>query len=118
MKKSAFKALLRETLMEVLPDVIRIVNESYGVNNHKNNLSETPNISAIHSGRKRLTDSIVYENLPNNPKENIDGKTYVSGKGIMEWVKKRGGTLPAVESEFNHTEEDVNKLLGKLGLVK
>ena len=117
MKKSEFKALLRETLMEILPDVIRIVNESNMSNNHRNNLSESPGISAIHTSPRKLVGKSGYETLPENPKEIINGEKFVSGKGILEWRAKQAGmNLP--QTEFNHSEKDVENLLGRLGLME
>jgi hypothetical protein len=122
MKKSELQSLIRETvsgvLIDMLPEIISMVQEnSQGQIVESNFKGKDNGPSLIREKYKRLNpNSGAGYNLPSkpdNPKGVVNGETYASGKGIMEWFSKRGGKT-APQREFSYTEEDMEKFKKKL----
>lgn len=118
MTKDQFKMLVKEALIEVLPDVIRIVNES----------SNSPSIQETQLeglSRPSSIDSYIQETLSersnnrtsqynlDNPRQVINGTPYASGKGVLEWFANKKKPDVIEHREFKHRDDDVNSYLSK-----
>lgn len=117
--------MLKEALLEVLPDVLRALNEE---KQPKKPMFNEEKIGSLIDAYKPQTskEDFSYEieekskpsksSMPNNPKKVINGEKFVSGKGVLEWFSNQND--PIKNSEFNHSEKDMDdfiygKLLGK-----
>ena len=133
MKKSEFKKLVHEAVLEMLPELIEIIrentiNESY---TPPTSVQQKPDLTLVRQSAERRAgyDDKDFPNAgptyraiqnapaPPNPKAVIDGETFASGKGIMEWFSAQGGpTTPT--TEFKHSEQDMKDFMAKKFGVK
>jgi len=127
MKRSEFRELIREVLIESLPEIIEIVSEiTEGSNRESSSLVEMtrpPDLSVLRSHVAQAT-SRGYDELPsgpsratsgkipNNPKAVVNGEVFASGKGIMEWFAGENGKLPA-PTEFKHSKDQMDGFMSK-----
>lgn len=130
MKRSEFRELIREVLIESLPEIIEIISEITEYNREETTTRSVveatkPDISLLRShvsqavsrGYDELPDGpsrAVISNIPtpNNPKAIVNGEVFASGKGIMEWFAKGQGKLPP-PTEFKHTEDAMGDFMKK-----
>lgn len=141
MKRSEIKELIKEAMLEVLPDLVEIMVESLNENYEQpeptrvvqtiqqpqQNRSVREHFRAA-SGVGRgndygdLPSPPVRESshrgpAPNNPKAVIGGETYVSGKGILEWFAKDNGKL-VMQPEFKVGKDQMDDFMQKRFGVK
>lgn len=134
MKRSEFRELVREVLSETLPEIFDIISEIVESNNrpiivesNKQDLSSIKqHVRGAISERgydfpsnqnvENKSSRIKSPSVPNNPKGVVNGETYASGRGIMEWFEKSNGKIPP-KTEFKHSdsqiEDYINKKFGK-----
>ena len=116
MKRSELKAIIKEALVEILPEVLMLMNEqmevqptTLGLSTQVSEQVSTP--ADLDLIRSKFRDSQGGDNgygeiggrpvaqrsttpPPANPKAIIDGEKFASGKGIMEWFGKQGRVTP------------------------
>ena len=129
MKKSKFNELVREAMLEMLPELMEIIreniNESYIP---QNSVQQQPDLTLVRQHFKEASggggDYAEFDNVGQtmrnvrnappapNPKTMIDGEQFASGKNIMEWFTKQGGK-EAVVSEFKHSADQMDDFLAK-----
>lgn len=133
MTKSELKGLIKEAMLEILPDLMEIMAESINENYAPvQSVKQKPDLTLVRQhaaeasrgsgrGEYELDEDMlpVKRNrakssapVPNNPKEIIDGEVFASGAGIMEWYQKAGGKAPP-PSEFKHTPEQMEEFVSK-----
>lgn len=136
MKKSEFNKLVREAMLEMLPELIEIIrenviNEEYAPTR---SVKQKPDLDLV---RQHVRDASAgggysdgdfanagptmraVRNAPPapNPKTIVDGETFASGKGIMEWFTAQGGKEPVV-SDFKHSPDQMDDFISKKFGVK
>lgn len=132
MKKSQFKELIKEAMLEILPDIMEIMSESLNENLTVTQASK-PDLTLVRQhaakakskgpaydledGTRFATNPSPSVATPNNPKGIVDGEVYASGQGLMEWYRKAGGKA-APAREFKHTDDDMDAFLSKKFGVK
>ena len=136
MKKSEFNNLVREAMMEMLPELIEIIrenviNESY---TPTNTVKQKPDLTLVRQHYQAASGGGGYDdkdfanagpsyravrNAPPapNPKAVIEGETFASGKNIMEWFAAQGGKEPIV-SDFKHSQDQMDDFIAKKFGVK
>jgi len=130
MKKSEFKELVKEAMMEILPELMEIMAENLSESwTPPQSVRQTPDLTLVRQHASQASggghDYGLDENFlparprarssaptPNNPKEMIDGEVFASGQGIMEWYQKAGGKAQP-SSEFKHTPEQMEDFMKK-----
>jgi len=124
MKRSELKAIIKEALIEALPSVLLTINEAQKLPTTiakpslKENISSTPKFGS--TKKKTLNPYGDIEEIRQQVKvppieETSDRVDITRGIGILEWFAKEGGPV-VTESEFGHTDEDVENLLKKYNL--
>lgn len=130
MKRSEFRELVREVLSEALPEIFDIISEIVESNNkpiivesNKQDLSsikqhvrgsisergyDLPSNQNVENKASRVKSPSV----PNNPKGVVNGETYASGRGIMEWFEKSNGKIPP-QTEFKHSDSQIEDYINK-----
>lgn len=133
MKRSEFKALVKEAMMEILPELMEIMAENIQANAPviENRVTAVkPDLNLIRAHASRAVDNVddyaLDENgvpvksrprlrsnvpQPENPRELVGGEYFASGKGIMEWFAGNGGAASPVPSEFNHSEDQMAQFM-------
>lgn len=137
MKKSEFKELVREAVIEMLPDILEIVmeniNEAYG---STKSVKQKPDLTLVRQHVKEAAGDVGYGDdlvpnvapapkkmsgvpKPNNPKEEINGEVFASGKGIMEWFSGQHGTeVKKIEKKTQHNNDRMDDFIAKKFGVK
>ncbi len=130
MKKTELKEIVKEALVEILPEVLMMMNEQIQQTPSGQSLVEEskPDLDLIRSkyrdSKKTGGGDFYSESLspsptisqrsnprPNNPKGVVNGEQFASGKGILEWFASQP---PQVNNgEFKHTEKDMNDFISK-----
>lgn len=124
MKRSEFKAMIREAVMECLPDIVEAITENIIADNRpiiENKTKSTlPTLTskykqASNHGYDDLPNSISPTIVPHTPKREIvkEQQKIVEMGGIMKWYENSGGKAPLASSEFKHTSQDVDNFLKK-----
>lgn len=135
MKKSEFNKLVREAMLEMLPELIDVIreniNESY---TPPTSVQQKPDLTLVRQHAQEARGHTGYDmedfqhagptmrkaiNAPPapNPKAVIDGETYASGLNIMEWFKGTGGSVTQ-KSEFKHSDDQMNDFIARKFGVK
>lgn len=99
MTKRELKELIKEALVEVLPEALKLMNE------------------AASPGRKIVAAKPqVIERAGELHQEMmvIDGEKIASGQGVLEWFKRSGGKSPASTPEHSATPQDIESYVNKL----
>jgi len=133
MKKSELKEIVKEALVEILPEVLMLMNEQLQENvSRQTSLVEVsePDLDLIRSKFRQAQDvngvSEFYgdslspspmrgsaRGVPKNETGVVNGEHFASGKGILEWFAKQGGKSPTQHSEFKHTDKQMNDFIAK-----
>jgi len=117
MKKSEFKSLIKEAMMEILPELMEIMADNLNESYVPQTVRQEPDMTLVRSSH--IQQEGGYDDMPTgprlsapkNPKTIIEGETFVSGKNIMEWVRtQKVGSKP---SEFNHTPNQMEDYMSK-----
>ena len=131
MKKSQLKEIIKEAMLEILPELMEIMAESLNENLTVVQASK-PDLTLVrqHAAKAKSTgpaydleEGTVFTTrpsssaAPNNPKAIVDGEAFASGKGIMEWYQRAGGKA-APQREFKHSEDDMDRFINKKFGVK
>jgi hypothetical protein len=133
MRRSELKDLIKEAMLEILPDLMEIMAENINENySPPTSVRQKPDLTLVRQhaaeasrgtgrGEYELDEDMLPVKrhrakssapIPNNPKEVINGEVFASGAGIMEWYQNAGGKAPP-PSEFKHTEKQMNEFLSK-----
>ena len=128
MKRSELKDIIKEAMMEILPDLMEIMVENMMTEGYApQSVQQKPDLTLV---RQRFTQGASggggYDDMPDapkthvpmppNPKTVIEGEPFASGKGIMEWFGKTA-TAPKM-TEFNHSEDQMEDFMQKKFGVK
>ena len=112
--------LVKEALIEVLPDVIRTINEAQG-SNYNYELPQKPSSIENFISETLENRSYGYSSLQrpsNKPLKNqrqvINGEHYASGQGILDWYIKDKKPDVIEHKEFKHSDQDMNKFIGNM----
>lgn len=137
MKKSKFNELVREAMLEMLPELIEIIrenviNEGYTAPT-QNTVQQKPDLTLVRQHVQAASGGggdygefsnagptmRNVRNAPPSPNEKavIDGETYASGKGILEWFESQGGK-EATTSEFKHGNDQMDEFVAQKFGVK
>jgi hypothetical protein len=120
MKKSEFKALVKEAMMEILPDLMEIMAENLNESYKPQTVRQTPDLSLIRNQFKSgVSGEKGYDDMPSAPRTPppqtetavIGGEQYTSGKGIMEWFGEVAVAKPM--TEFKHSATQMNDYMEK-----
>jgi hypothetical protein len=114
MKRSELKMLIKEALVEVLPPLLLRIEEYKNLKPKqktlKSNISSAPKLIDKKKRAEAYEDiKEIRQQLP-KIKESEDKVDITKGVGILDWFAKEGGPV-VLESEFNHTDDDVDALL-------
>ncbi len=130
MKKSEFKDLIKEAMMEILPELMEIMAENLNESwTPTRSVQQTPDLTLVRqhaseaSGGQHdygLDDNFMPTRnrakssapIPNNEKGIVDGEVYASGNGILEWYQNAGGKAEPT-GEFKHTPDQMNDFMAK-----
>ena len=127
MKKTEFKALIKEAMMEILPDLMEIMVENMNTIQPvvvENSVRQTPDLTLIRQHAADARGEQGYDGLPKPPvdtpkneKAIVDGEVFASGKGIMEWFAgKKAAGRP--QSGFAHSPDQMDDFIAKKFGVK
>lgn len=117
MKKSELKSIIKEAMMEILPELMEImaenINESY---TPSNTVMQKPDLTLVrqHYSDANGNNGNTYDGMGGqpsravapNPKAMVDGEHFASGKNIMEWFNKEHNNKPA-QREFTHSDNQM-----------
>lgn len=129
MKKSEFKALIKEAMLEILPEIMKVMVENVNENYNPQSVQQKPDLTLIRQHISQATETgqkydgigvqpVSPRNQAPNPREVLDGgETYASGKGIMEWFGSQAGKVKP-QSEFNHSADQMDEFMAKKFGVK
>ena len=137
MKRLQLKEMIQESIIEMLPEIIEIIQENLNeVEQPKQNrLIQTPDLTLIRKHAMEARGSGGYDDFPSdnvfvesspalknippaaNPKAIIGGEVFASGKGIMEWFAKGNGKL-LPKSELSVQSKDMDEFMRKRFGVK
>lgn len=123
MKKSELKEIIKEALVEILPEVLTLMNEQLDRPSSESlvesirdedglNLIRSKFREANPSGHDYGLGGSGLSSTPNNPKAKVNGENFASGKGILEWFASQGGQQ-VNNGEFKHTQEDMDDFISK-----
>ena len=107
MKKSQFKALIKEAMLEILPDLMEVMVKGMNENYVPQTVNQTADLSLI---RQQVAANRVDESAPNE-KAIVEGEVYASGKGIMEWFGDQN--VKPTLSEFKHSPDQMDDYISK-----
>lgn len=114
MKRSELKMLIKEALVEVLPPLLLKIEEYKKLQPEKKTLKSNISSAPRLIDRKKVDNPYsdikeIKQQLP-KIKESNDRVDITQGVGILDWFVKEGGPV-VLESEFKHTDDDVDALL-------
>ena len=130
MKRSELKELVKEAMLEILPDLMEIMVENMRDELHEaysppESVKQKPDLDYIRQAYKPTTSASEYTGLgeipnrttstkaPKNPKAIIEGESFASGKGIMDWFQNSVSKDKPKVSEFKHSEKQMQEFMSK-----
>lgn len=99
MTKRELKELIKEALVEVLPEALKLMNEAASPG--RKIVAAKPQI--IERAGELHQEMMV-----------IEGEKIASGQGVLEWFKRTGGKAPASASEITATPSDIDSYVNRL----
>lgn len=107
-----------EVVAEMLPEIVSMVQEGMEVPRESSLVesSREPDLELIRKRYKEANPNsgAGYGDIPKpkNPKAVVNGETFASGKGIMEWFSSQGGKSAPAKG-VGHTEKDIENFMAK-----
>lgn len=131
--KSNLKELLREVLVEVLPEVLqeimdpyasmsdveKYINEVIGEDTTPKYIKRTPidrsqlTTGGNPYGSNNTASSVSPMSAPDNKRGVVNGESFASGQGLLEWFSKTKKPDHVELSEFKHKTSDIDALIKK-----
>ena len=123
MKKSELKEIIKEALVEILPEVLTLMNEQLDRPSSESLVESIRDEDGLNLIRSKFREANPrghdyglggsgLSSAPKNQKANINGEHFASGKGILEWFASQGGKQ-VNNGEFKHTQEDMDDFISK-----
>ena len=126
MKKSELKEIIKEALVEILPEVLMLMNEQLDRPSGESLVESVRDEDGLNLIRSKFREAnpkgydyglggsglSSHTPAPENQQAKINGEHYASGKGILEWFASQGGKN-VNNGEFKHTQEDMDNFISK-----